>query len=70
VRILCKACSEGVPHEHHDKDGGADEGWASSRVLGVAAEDAAALQAALARWEAPGRRVNGLNLALAPLAST
>jgi hypothetical protein len=68
VRILCKACSEGVPHEHHDNES-RDEGWAALRVLGAAAESAASLQAALARWAAPGRRVVRLNVALEPPAA-
>lgn len=66
VRILCKACSEGVPHEHHDEDGGEDKSWASQRMLGAAAEDEAALRKVLARWEGPGRRVVSLDTALTP----
>lgn len=66
VRMLCKACSEGTPHEHHDQDGGKDDSWATRRVLGAAAEDEATLRAALARWEAPGRRVISLDTALSP----
>lgn len=69
VRMLCKACSEGTPHEHHDQEGGKDDSWATRRVLGAAAADAAALRAALKRWEAPGRRVLGLELVLEPPAS-
>lgn len=66
VRILCKACSEGTPHDHHDQDGGKDDRWATQRVLGAAAQDEAALRAALARWEARGRRVVSLDAALLP----
>ena len=69
VRILCKACSEGTPHEHHDQDGGKDDSWATQRVLGAAAPDEVALRAALARWEAAGRRVLSLQAVLTPPAS-
>jgi len=69
VRMLCKACSEGTPHEHHDQEGGKDDSWVPRRVLGAAAKDEAALRAALARWESPGRRVIGLDTALTPPAS-
>lgn len=66
VRILCKACSEGTPHEHHDSDGGRDDRWVIQRRLGAAAADEAQLRAALARWAAPGRRVLQLEAALTP----
>lgn len=66
VRILCKACSEGTPHEHHDQDGGKDDRWVTQRVLGAASEDEVTLRAALARWSAPGRRVVSLGVALPP----
>jgi hypothetical protein len=66
VRVLCKACSEGTPHEHHDQDGGQDDGWAAQRWLGAAAPDETALRTALASWEAPGRRVLSLQAALKP----
>jgi len=69
VRMLCKACSEGRPHEHHDEDGGRDDRWAARRVLGAAAQDESVLRAALARWEAPGRRVLSLVAVLLPPAS-
>ncbi|MFG6489943.1 type IV pilus biogenesis/stability protein PilW [Roseateles sp. BYS78W] len=69
VRMLCKACSEGTPHEHHDEDGGRDDSWAERRTLGAAAEDEATLRATLALWDAPGRRVIGLALALSPSTS-
>ncbi|WP_431479475.1 tetratricopeptide repeat protein [Massilia eburnea] len=36
VRTLCKACSEGVPHEHADNDDQAPE-WNPTRLVGVAA---------------------------------
>ncbi len=69
VRMLCKACSEGTPHEHHDQDGGKEGRWTAQRVLGATAQDEMALRAALARWEAPGRRLISLDAVLAPPAS-
>lgn len=69
VRRLCKACSEGAPHEHHDEDGSRGDCWVERRVLGAAAEDEAALCATLARWEGAGRRVIGLASVLPPPAS-
>ncbi len=41
VRTLCRQCSEGKPHEYHDRelasnDYGQREGWNSERKLGVA----------------------------------
>ncbi len=66
VRMLCKACSEGRPHEHHDADGGKDDRWMARRVLGASADDEPALRAALARWASPGRRVVELAAVLAP----
>lgn len=31
VRILCKQCSEGLPHDHHDEDGA--QVWRSERKV-------------------------------------
>lgn len=52
VRILCKACSEGDPHDHHDHDHGeADDGaWKPQRSLGVAAISLEDVQQACAAW--------------------
>lgn len=50
VRMLCKQCSEGVPHEHHDQEAPAD--WSNKRSLGIAASDWEAVQAVLERWKA------------------
>lgn len=54
VRILCKQCSEGVPHEHDGIDSESNEEWAATRRLGIAAQagDWAAIQAIFTRWEA------------------
>ncbi|OZG73065.1 hypothetical protein BTA51_11240 [Hahella sp. CCB-MM4] len=34
IKVLCKQCSEGIPHEHHDKT--LENDWRSERTLGVA----------------------------------
>ena len=49
IRPLCKACSEGRPHESHDRDGGV--GWRMVRDFGFAG-DLAATQDLLDRWVA------------------
>ncbi len=66
VRVLCKACSEGTPHEHHDQDGEPDHRWHAERGLGVAAISEAQVQEALARWASPTRRVLRVEAALTP----
>jgi tetratricopeptide (TPR) repeat protein len=65
VRILCKACSEGRPHEHHDEDL-VVKGWENRRTLGLACTDPLAAQRAISRWVGPGRRVISLDARLAP----
>lgn len=66
VRMLCKACSEGLPHDHHDEAGAEDTAWQARRRIGIGAEDESALQAAIQRWAAPGRRAVQLSTALQP----
>ncbi len=67
TRILCRACSEGRPHEQHDAD--LDPAtWAERRTLGLACTDEAAAQRALTHWSGPGRSLIRLEARLAPLA--
>lgn len=40
VRTLCRACSEGRPHEHHDHEAADAGGWQPHRRLGIAAREA------------------------------
>jgi tetratricopeptide (TPR) repeat protein len=70
VRMLCKACSDGLPHEHDDAAAAGDKVWDPNRRIGIGAEDATALQAALEGWVAPGRRVLKLSAVLKPPALT
>ena len=59
IRPLCKACSEGRPHQFHDQDGSG--GWRSVRDFGFAG-DLAVTRELLERWAtaAPGRIVESL----------
>ncbi|MET0268203.1 MAG: tetratricopeptide repeat protein [Duganella sp.] len=54
VQVLCRQCSEGVPHEHHDEEVETPQ-WQTSRRLGIAAEDWEAARAVLQAWK-DGRR--------------
>ena len=66
IEVLCKACSEGTPHEHHDTvDESEPAAWQASRRLGVSAATEADVHAVLDRWQGPGRDVLALSLVLA-----
>lgn len=65
VRLLCKACSEGTPHEHHDEEAPVAV-WAVRRTLGVGIESIDALETALQAWESPTQRVVALDERLPP----
>lgn len=45
IRMICRACSEGRPHQHHDQE--LETEWASRRRLGVATRDQARLREVL-----------------------
>lgn len=51
VQVLCRQCSEGVPHDHHDRDI-EEPAWQVERQLGVAATSWDAAQAVLEAWSA------------------
>ena len=64
VRLLCKECSEGRPHDHGAH---ADEGpWNASRRIGVAAQEETAARQVLEAWAsaAPGRSFGTIALEL------
>jgi tetratricopeptide (TPR) repeat protein len=63
VRQLCRACSEGRPHQHHDQDGD-DAHWSVERRVALAAISGAAIAEALERWGSPRRQVVSCYLAL------
>lgn len=50
VRMLCKQCSEGVPHEHHDGEPPAN--WVSERDLGIAIYGGGSISGLLDAWQA------------------
>lgn len=50
IRRLCKACSEGRPHDHHDEELPA-EGWQPRRRLGLAARSQDELERLLGLWQ-------------------
>jgi hypothetical protein len=60
VRMLCKACSEGRPHDMHDRDGGSE--WQPERSIAFAAQPAR-VKSLLEEWSAAG---SGRGLASAP----
>lgn len=47
VEILCKECSEGIPHEHHQ---GEAKPWKAERLVGVAAVCEEDVRALLEHW--------------------
>lgn len=54
VRMLCKPCSEGRPHEHHDRAASAERGQEPQRIA-IAARTRGEVQDLLADWDAEGR---------------
>jgi tetratricopeptide (TPR) repeat protein len=48
VRMLCKKCSEGIPHEHHDQD--SKDSSNGVRRLGLAAVNKGILEIILKEW--------------------
>jgi hypothetical protein len=51
MHSLCKACSEGRPHEGHDHELESPSTWSVRRRVGFAAEGADALVNVLRQWE-------------------
>lgn len=49
TRTLCKACSEGRPHEQHDHD--LKHEWSAERRLGIAVYPGNDFEAVLSQWE-------------------
>lgn len=49
TRVLCKACSEGRPHEQHDHE--LDTGWSCERRLGVAIYPGDDIRQILNQWQ-------------------
>lgn len=53
VRLLCKQCSEGTPHEHVDEEVGA-QAWPDSHVLGISTTTPDAARQVLEQWSTRG----------------
>jgi len=64
TRILCKACSEGRPHERHDSDG-KDKGLKEERTIALAASSDSQVESALDAWVDANCRVKGWRMSLA-----
>lgn len=65
LRSLCKACSEGRPHEGHDQELPAAVSWNKSRTMGFAAESYDRLWAVVDAWiRQTGSRVSDLECTL------
>jgi len=64
VRHLCRQCSEGRPHDHHDDDGNAE--WIDRHVIGIAAIDAIATEEILRHWVKGARKLLRFQLRLSP----
>jgi tetratricopeptide (TPR) repeat protein len=64
VQVLCKACSEGRPHDHHDGNG-ADKAWTAERRVALAARSSSDVQAVLDEWATATRKVTGWQETLA-----
>jgi hypothetical protein len=65
LKNLCKACSEGRPHEGHDQELKEAMRWSGERRVGFAAVDFEALDGVLREWAAkPGRSVTEMERTL------
>jgi hypothetical protein len=49
LRPLCKACSEGLPHDEHDTNG--NDAWIARRRVGLAAKDHAGIDTLMSEWK-------------------
>ncbi|HNP36325.1 MAG TPA: tetratricopeptide repeat protein [Woeseiaceae bacterium] len=67
IRILCRQCSEGTSHKHHDND--LDDGhWQLQRNIGIAANDAASVNELMQIWASQtSSRVSAIDCELEPL---
>lgn len=55
VRMICRQCSEGRPHEQHDHQ--PEAVWQDLHRVGLAAADEQLVRQAIERWASPARRV-------------
>jgi len=64
IRNLCKACSEGRPHEGHDRELKESHSWQRIRRVGFAVQGEGSLTAVLKGWADRRRRVADLRCTL------
>lgn len=64
IRNLCKACSEGRPHEGHDHELKESHSWERIHRVGFAAQGEGSLTAVLKGWQDRRRRVADLRCTL------
>jgi hypothetical protein len=64
VRILCRACSEGRPHEYHDSDKKEEE-WKAERRIALAAISESQIQRVFDAWSDRDRSVTAWGQTLA-----
>lgn len=64
VRTICRQCSEGHPHEHHDNE--QEEHWKDRHLVGLASMDETVFQRVLEKWKNKARKVERYELALGP----
>jgi tetratricopeptide (TPR) repeat protein len=58
IQMICKACSEGRPHEHRVGES-APESWSAERRIALAAESATAVESVLNEWANAERSIVG-----------
>lgn len=68
VRILCRACSEGRPHEHHDSDKKEEE-WKAERRIVLAAISESQIQSVFNAWSDRDRSVTAWRRTLAAIST-
>jgi tetratricopeptide (TPR) repeat protein len=62
-RVLCRACSEGRPHQEHDTEN--ESVWVSEHEIGVGAQSEELLRGAIKKWsDANGKTVKGIECVL------
>ncbi len=65
VRNICRQCSEGRPHEHHNHD--KEERWKDRHLVGLAATSREVVRQALERWQNHTRKIERLELTIGPI---
>lgn len=64
VRTLCRQCSEGLPHEQHEREAVALDEQQPIRVIAIAGPDEAAIRQVLSAWCSDRRQLTRLDCVL------